>query len=289
MRPLGLVVYHGGCWDGLAAAWAFRSKFKDHCEYLTAQYNQKVDLRIFKDREVYILDFSYPRDVIIEISEVARSIVVLDHHASAEKELSGLDYATFDMSRSGAGIAWDFLYGNTERPFIIDYIEDRDLWNWRLPSSRDVVTAIRSYPMTFETLDRLHMLNVEDLAEAGSHINRYRDRLLNSLAKKTVITEIGGHSIPTIRCDISEFVSDIGSRLAQDSLFSIIWSEKKDGILVSFRGNGEQPLDLSNIAGIFGGGGHRNAAGCSVSNLDELIVGLELNGILKNIEEKIEI
>src|SRR4029077_17890731 len=73
----------------------------------------------------------------------AKSLVVLDHHQTAEAELVGLKPQNgaihFDMERSGIGMAWDHFMGS-RRPWIVNYIEDRDLWRKALPHS-DMVNA----------------------------------------------------------------------------------------------------------------------------------------------------
>lgn len=59
--------------------------------------------------------------------------------------------------------------------------------------------------------------------------------------------------------------SELGHQLAiQSGTFGLVWHQAKDGrVRCSFRSNGD--YDVSAIAKAFGGGGHRNAAGCEVS------------------------
>ena len=54
-----------------------------------------------------IVDFSYPRAI---MERLPLDTVVLDHHKTAEANCAGLlnlPFLTFDMNRSGAGLAWD--------------------------------------------------------------------------------------------------------------------------------------------------------------------------------------
>src|SRR5690606_37775449 len=130
-------------------------------------------------RDVLLVDFSYERAVLERMASKARSIVILDHHKSAAEDLAVFAVhdpspgairwvdvprllrelearnrppviAVFDMERSGAGITWDFFFGPRARPWLIDYIEDRDLWRKALPHSDEIIMALSSYPHDFE-------------------------------------------------------------------------------------------------------------------------------------------
>lgn len=68
--------------------------------------------------------------------------------------------------------------------------------------------------------------------------------------------------------------SDLGHELANKSgTFGLVWSMAGDGqIHCSLRSNGD--YDVSAIAKVFGGGGHRNAAGFS-TDIDTLMEWLK--------------
>ena len=72
MKPL--VIYHADCTDGYGSAFAAWLKFGDEAEYLPMQYGQVKTVAEmnsvlstagipFGEGEVYILDFSLPKDV----------------------------------------------------------------------------------------------------------------------------------------------------------------------------------------------------------------------------------
>ena len=63
MRPL--VIYHGNCYDGFTAAWIANSALND-AELIPAKYGDPPpDVMA---REVFVLDFSYPREVMQAMS-----------------------------------------------------------------------------------------------------------------------------------------------------------------------------------------------------------------------------
>ena len=73
-------------------------------------------------------------------------LIVLDHHKTAMEELqpllddpeSGIT-GVFDMGRSGAALAWQYLANKKPLPELLQYVEDRDLWRFAFGNTtRDV-------------------------------------------------------------------------------------------------------------------------------------------------------
>src|SRR5581483_4605210 len=83
-RPL--VLFHAFCSDGFCSAWGAHRHFGDVADYLPVQYGQ--DPPDVRDRDVYILDFSWKRPVMEQMAKAATRIVLLDHHRSAEADLA---------------------------------------------------------------------------------------------------------------------------------------------------------------------------------------------------------
>src|SRR5271165_1552709 len=79
-----LVIYHGNCQDGFCAAWAVWVCHPDWEFYPAKHGDAPPDVA---GRIVYMLDFSYKKDVIMAMAAVAEEILILDHHKTAEAEL----------------------------------------------------------------------------------------------------------------------------------------------------------------------------------------------------------
>jgi len=58
MTPL--IIYHGNCPDGFTAAWVAARALGDH-ELFLGTYGEDPPYELAKDRQVFIVDFSYPR------------------------------------------------------------------------------------------------------------------------------------------------------------------------------------------------------------------------------------
>jgi nanoRNase/pAp phosphatase (c-di-AMP/oligoRNAs hydrolase) len=255
-----VIIYHDKCHDGITALWCALQSNWDDAEPYPAKYDEPPDLDRLRDKEVLIVDFSWKRGPILQVAEVAKSLLVLDHHRSAEVELEGLDFCVFDMERSGAGIAWDHLVGGP-RPALVDHVEDRDLWRFALDDTKEIHAACNSYPLDLKHREQLMKATTYQLADEGRAILRYHDKLVESSAKYPKRQTIAGHDVPTINCPTIELVSDICHLLAKGEPFAATWFEKPNGDVVYQLRSAPDGIDVSEVAAQHGGGGHKHAAG----------------------------
>lgn len=262
MTEKSLIIYHAPCADGLSAAWVARQKFPDAEFYPTAHHKEPPDVT---NKHVYILDYAYPRDVLLKMLDQAASLTVLDHHESNQKILDGLIFCKFDMKRSGAGITWDTLFPKKPRLWIIDYVEDRDLWTWRLPFSKEVSAALDSYPQNFDTWDMISQRRPEDLAAEGGPIIRYENQMISKILSSVREVEFEGYKVPTVNSPT--LISEIGSQLAIGRPFSIVWRQTSNGKYAYSLRSTDAGVNVANLAALFGGGGHRCAAGLESNTL----------------------
>lgn len=260
-----ICIYHGNCADGFGAAWAVRMAFGEAVEFHPGVYqNAPPDVT---NKEVLLVDFSYKRQVLLDMAAKAKSILILDHHKTAAADLVDLPsnvISVFDMNRSGARITWDHFFPNDPPPPLLLHIEDRDLWRFALAKTREIQANVFSYPYDFQVWDELMKANVEDLAKEGQAIERKHFKDINELigvCTRRMI--IGGHNIPVANLPYT-LTSDAGHALAKGEPFAGCYWDTPEGRVFSLRST-DDGLDVSEIAKQYGGGGHRNAAGFRVT------------------------
>lgn len=259
-------IYHGTCFDGFGAAWVVREYHRANGHVLptfhAGVYGQEPPPT--EGAHVILVDFSYKRPVMERIIAGALSVTILDHHKTAQADLAGLEAenvdVVFDMERSGAGIAWDYFFASCKRLALIDYIEDRDLWRFALPKSREVHAGLSSYPYDFEVWDDLMRRPIEQLVNEGEVIERKHFQDIRSLLPvvKRRMT-IGGISVPVANMPIT-MTSDAGNILAIGEPFAACYWDTESGRVFSLRSS-NGGVDVSEIAARYGGGGHKRAAG----------------------------
>lgn len=269
-RPL--VIYHSNCADGFGAAWCFHHYFGEgNCDFHAGVYNTPPP--DCTGRNVYLVDFSYKRPVIEALLAVAASVTLIDHHATAIEDLKGLEGLKqyTDINRSGAHLAWDFLYqdysGAPEPPRLLLHIEDRDLWNFKLPNTREIQANVFSHPYTFEMWDKLMSAGPIELLEmsvAGAAIER---KHFKDIAELLVVTqrtmEIGGFTVPVASLPYT-MSSDAAGLMSEGHPFAACYWDTAKHRVFSLRSQKDGGEDVSKIAASFGGGGHKNASGFSV-------------------------
>ncbi len=257
------VLYHKSCKDGFGAAWAASTVLgfpSRDVRYIAVAYDEDPP-EIEDGSIVYIIDFSYPREVLLAMKAKAHSLRVLDHHKTAEEALRGLDFCEFDMERSGAMMSWNYFNPNREAPDLIKYVQDRDLWRWALPDSEAYSMGLAAHDMSFETWSILALpMSTKKLITDGTTLLGYQRKQVGIASIHTHLAEVGGHWIPVVNSPL--FVSEIANALyAQypqypfsavyhiDETFRRRWSLRSSG------------FDVGAVAKEYGGGGHQKASG----------------------------
>lgn len=277
-----ICVYHFPCDDGFASAWIAKKKWP---AIILAPTNYGLpfpDVDI-DGKNVLIADFSYKRAELAALGERAHSIMVLDHHKTAEAELADFNRLAyfapeaaqvtgvvvhFDMERSGAALTWRFCFPDDPVPRMIQHIEDRDLWRFALPETRAVSLYLRSQPYDLSVWDEIahSMDNCADVFIEGEAIQRFYDRQIADIVPTATFKTIGKwKGVPVAHAPYA-FASDLAHQLLKkhpDAPFAAVVVDAYGGRTWSLRSeDGRQ--DVSEVAKQFGGGGHRNAAGFRV-------------------------
>ncbi len=277
-----LVIYHGNCADGFSAAWCFWRKYGAGADYVAGVYQQ--DPPDVAGRDVYLVDFSYKRAVVERMLAEANTVTLIDHHKTAIDDLQPLfmqdswtgkpkQLAHFtDLNRSGATLAWDYLFPGEDRPLLLGHIEDRDLWRFKLPHTREIQANVFSYEYSFEQWDKLMSAGQAELLQmtvAGAAIERKHHKDIAELVavcKRRMV--IGGHDIPVASLPYT-LVSDAAHLMSKDEAFAACYWDTPEGRVFGLR-SGEDGADVSEIAKQYGGGGHKHAAGFKVPRDHEL-------------------
>lgn len=270
-----LCIYHGNCADGFTAAWVVRKALGEDTEFHAGVY-QTAPPNV-AGKNVYLVDFSYKRPIMEKITTEARSVVVLDHHKTAEEDLRSLPDAevVFDMNRAGCRITWEYFF-NDAPPTVLLHVEDRDLWRFSLPKTREIQANIFSYPYDFDIWERLMASDPKVLAVEGEAIERKHFKDIAELVKVCQRQlRIAGYIVPAASLPYT-LTSDAGHIMAQGQPFAVCYWDTPTGRTFSLRST-EAGIDVSEIAKKFGGGGHRNAAGFAVSLKDALAFEMEFD------------
>lgn len=264
-----VILYHADCPDGFCAAWVAWTKL-DFVEtaFIDCRYNEDPPL-LSPNARVLIVDFSYPRVVLERLRESVAELVVLDHHKTAAEDLEGFAGATFDMTKSGARLAWEYFFPGMPAPKIVEYVEDRDLWRWQLPQSKEISAYITSFEFDYLTWDRIsrELSSESDFSHCvweGAAILRERDKAVEMLCENAGLMDIGGYFVPVV--NTACYISEVANKLCEKhpaAPFAACYFDARGSIKRKWSLRSTRGFDVTTVAKKYGGGGHPAAAGFS--------------------------
>jgi oligoribonuclease NrnB/cAMP/cGMP phosphodiesterase (DHH superfamily) len=227
-----------------------------------------------KGRNVVMVDFVYPYNMILEIMKLSTTFIILDHHETARVMLNKIsnEYKIFTMDKSGVGITWEYFYPNKPMPPVWNLVQDRDIWTKKFKESDSLSAYLSSIDEDFEIWEQLYDEEIlRTSIEKGREWNEYRQIIIKKYCREKgtnmVVQRIDGklYLVAYTESPIIGGNTDTGSIVLQ--LYPVcdfavvtghnIWNNTSSFSLRST----DNRADVSNIAKKIGGGGHRNAAG----------------------------
>lgn len=284
------IIYHANCMDGLGAAWATLTGLRrlgvsdEEVVTIPAHYNNPLpELELQATDDVYIVDFSYPREVLVELAHRCQ-LTVLDHHDTAEKALKGIsDEAPgnfiFDMEMSGAGLAWQWFFPTVPAPLIIQMVQDRDLWQFKLSDTKAFSTILQNHPRRHDFAFWDEMLGsvdwtqgehcqtklVQEMLEKGRILLEPLEGQLQNFIDRKHYKIIEWHGYRVALFNTTVLMSEMGEIAYQkiDVDFSMSYFINQDGRVVFSLRAPKGGVHIGELAEQHGGGGHQAAAGFS--------------------------
>ena len=283
-------LYHSNCPDGIGGAYPFwkankhrTSNFKDDQFILQGvSHHEPYPADLIRGKRVVIVDFCYSRMDTIKICQSAKHVVILDHHDTAQRELNDLVHPNlsylFDMSRSGAQIAWDYCF-DKPRPWFIEIIADRDLWVWVIPNSREIGKALyHGGWYTWEKMEELEKSqNPKDdrkkFLEEGKALLAIETKEIERVIRTSMMMEFLGYHVRIATCN-PNIRSDVGNQLSkmENCDFAAIWryDSASDQWWINLRGSNVCTIALNKLCENYGGGGHPRACGFAIHGVNSL-------------------
>ncbi len=273
---LPVVITHANCMDGTGTVLAVARTFGVKPSELTVHYcqygqNFKSVIDSCEDRNVIMGDFSFKKAELLLLNDLSNNLIVIDHHKTAEEDLKNLDFAVFDMNLSGATLTWKILNDGKEAPILLKYIQDRDIWQWKLENSKEISAGLRLLDSRKPDELMRYMDDVSDLLVPGKTVLAYEVDYVNRKAFSVnrdnkignSFIKIGNIMAPII--NTTTLISEVGNNLSIKHPFAVMYFITDDSLVLSFRSNegSDNWVDVAEIARSFGGGGHKHAAGCS--------------------------
>lgn len=261
-----VVLYHKNCFDGFSAAWAAWKKFGDKAEYVAVELQTPAPKNL-KGKNVYMIDFAYSPKITENLMKICASVTIIDHHISNSNSIKNVSDYSYDINHSGAVLAWKYFHPKRSVPKLLRYVEDNDLWKFRLPFAKEISVALDLHNgFDFKKWSKI-VSDFEDrekfkkYIEEGKIVSRYRDIIIQRIMAGA--EKVNFENQKAFAVNSPFWQSEIGNFIVKNKkAIGIIWSRKSGRIRVSLRSNKKN--DVSKLAEKYGGGGHKVASGFSL-------------------------
>ncbi len=262
--------------DGSAAAWVAYQKFGKEAEYIAA--SDRVNLPTYVTThtdignvEVYIVDFCYPKEVLLDLQSKCKKLVVLDHHESAKVDIESVDNHVYGVEKSGCMLAWEYFFPETTAPLAVQYVSDSDTWTHAMPDYKYVDAYIYKSEQNTDNIKYFDSIvselndksRFENIKSIGKYLHEAHMNMCKNYADKAELVNFAGYEVYAVNA-AAECRSETGHILAEKTgTFSMCYYYIDGKLKVSLRS--VKAFDCSLIAKEYGGGGHKNAASFFVS------------------------
>lgn len=278
-----IVLYHSDCLDGFTGAWAAWKHLGKRADYIPIKH-QLPPPKGLRNKTIYLIDIVYLPEVMTALGK-HNHIVVIDHHKTAKASVAVAHESLYDLTHSGAALAWHYFHGHKKLPKLIRAVEENDLWKFRSKDTKALIASLELYDFSFSTWNKL-MREFETPASyrmhagLGNTILQYKRVLIDYITRHAEKGTFVGKSAWIVNTPL--FESEVGHTLVERKggpKIALIWRETDGVIRVSLRS--ASGVDVSKLAERFGGGGHPQAAGFRLRRGEKLPWQIGVRGKIK--------
>lgn len=290
-------IYHSRDLDGYTSGAIVKYKYPN-VNLIGYDYGEPIPFdKIPKGEPIIMVDISFDMDTMYEMAKHSNwQLTWIDHHISAIKEyeeyvrVNQVEFLTpvLDNNVAACEITWKYLYPESDMPRAVKLLGEYDTWRgygsdrW-LNEVLPFQFGLRMYtdsPETFpEYLFDEMFPDIEsgEIIHDGKLILKYIETNNKQLCQRGSF-ELEFKGLKAICLNGGGFNSDA---------FKSVYDENKHDIMMPFQYNGKywtvslyttkDDVDCSIIAKSMGGGGHKQAAGFQIDDINKI-----LNEIVKN-------
>jgi oligoribonuclease NrnB/cAMP/cGMP phosphodiesterase (DHH superfamily) len=281
-------IYHEADLDGITSGVIMRLRFPE-IKLMGHDYGKSFQHEEINE-PVIMSDISLPMEEMVEVaSNCDGKLTWIDHHISAINAYN--DYigdrepfchAVLENGRAACEGTWDFLFPDNPMPLAVKLLGEYDTWrnadkaHW----DNEILPFQFGMRVICKNTDTFPVRVLEDegyvreIINDGKLILQYQEQINEKHCREAAFEyQLCGRR--AICLNGGEFNSGV---------FKSVYNEDKHDIMIVFRFNGKhwkvslyttQPnVDCSSIAKLYGGGGHKQAAGFQINDMNVIFGGL---------------
>lgn len=281
------VLYHSNSLDGFSAAfiiWQEKCSTKDISSIEFGGTDYGFVPHDIENKHVICLGFTYRKNSILSALEKSLSLTIIDNHIFDDSDIgenikNNSKFRHIQIAdKISSIVVWNMLFDEIEAPALLRYIQDRELWEFKMTNTREIIAALSSYSLDFSSWFQLFHTPIEELLKEGFIIRRYQTELTKAVVKNSTRINFMGYSrIPIVNCPWF-IMSEVVGILSNNEQFAIGYFDTNNKRHFSLRSSVKSKVNVLKLAKAFGGGGHKNAAGFTANTHDnELLLGSLVN------------
>lgn len=274
--------YHRIDFDGICSGEIVRLKYPD-CRLIGIDYADNIEAiieqaNIQPKESIFIVDFSFPREILLDLLEKECQIIWIDHHIAAIEKFQKNPVDNIQgIQINGTGaceLVWKYLYPNEEVPKPVKLLADYDIWNHKNPRVLSFQYGLRILNPNQYIWQRLFSNSfsfISQITKTGEDIIQYE-----SIQAQRYCEEFAFEAIL-----LSKYRAICVNRGFTNSLFfKSVYDPEKHDLMMSFIRTKDKKYRVSfysenisckEIAVFLGGGGHEQAAGAMVLDIDVIL------------------
>lgn len=189
----------------------------------------------------------------------------------------------FDISKCGAVLTWEYFFPDEPVPAFLLYVQDRDLWQWLQPKSKEINEAfghIRHGQTRNQIISEMTRLSGFSQKDLMYHFETLGQMLLAPKRERSQLLANNAHWVNAWGYRFLAAPLDSNDAFYYNEVMEILYTENPESPFVctyinlgneyklSFRSRQKyDSFDVSKLARSLDGGGHENAAGAKLKML----------------------
>ncbi len=296
------LVTHKSCMDGSTCALVFIAAGGKKENILFTHPNTEDVDRVMGELAVLhgpviVADVSFSENIIPKYSMfIANDVKLLDHHKSAiPLSLYGFAEIEVENKRAGGKMLYDYLLKQVDEQWeksniikllsykeLVDAADDQDRWIREIPKSIPLAMlhSILGQELFIERFEKNPSLEFSANEQYVLDLEVMKKVRIISDKKSQVQIEtvqVGEDTLRIAYVLASYYQSDLGHAIYEDSELNVDAVIMVGSQGISMRAPKDGKIDLSYVAQLNGGGGHKSAGGCQLEN----ILGVSLLDMVK--------
>ena len=263
-------LFHRSDLDGICSGAIVRMKYPG-CTMVGYEYGDEFKFEQLNPKELHVLvDISLPSDTMNRFLQDGIKVIWIDHHYSAIRKSEEDGYAKMRGLRMvGVGacvLTWQYFF-SAPPPKSVQMLGEYDVWNHKNPNTIPFHCGLNSMDLSVYSRLWLKLFDDMDLEHSiftGKRILSYIKESTRKIANLTMHKKLWkGYSVLFINSCVldSVFYNFLPkANLSECDFIAAYYMDRSEEYRVSLRAQKDE-VDVSKIATLYSGGGHKSAAG----------------------------